>query len=566
MSSAATADATSHQSPPPISLSQSDLSPEATAIRSSALWAAWGDAIGFPTELANEQLVARRLRGATLDDLPVSWERRVGGRMGPMVELPAGAYSDDTQLRLAVGRCIRAAGQFDVEVFSKVELPVFLSYALGAGRGTKAAAQGLARKAARWYSPFGKDARAYVGGGGNGAAMRIQPHVWASPAWRPDAYLPQVLKDAICTHGHPRAIVGALLHALCLGTALHERQIPAPDRWVSMGKYLGVAKELPTRDEALAERWLFDWEQAAGRSWAEATQEVIAETVSQLGVAARRSHDSGAWAYQELALELGGLDPNTRGAGNVSAVLALWLAWHGQNQPERALRDGAALLGSDTDTVASMAGALLGVITTDPPPGDLQDAELIGAEADRLASLRERPAPSFPHPDPLHWQPPSSLSDAYGTIGRVPYVAGLGAAEPLGELLRGQGKSGGIWQWVRLDFGQTLLIKRREHLPELSASSMPRERAGHIPDSSEAPTRDVAARSDQRLPNGAALAGESNELTIGLALAQVAQSDFDPLTVGVLTLQLLEGPDGPYNAGLFAFRVGELLRAETGRR
>lgn len=57
-----------------------------------------------------------------------------------MVDLPAGCYSDDTQLRLATSGSILGDAHFDVETFAKVELTIWPSYALGGGRGTKAAA------------------------------------------------------------------------------------------------------------------------------------------------------------------------------------------------------------------------------------------------------------------------------------------------------------------------------------------------------------------------------------------------------------------------------------------
>jgi len=96
--------------------------PSVSTIRNSALWAAWGDALGFPTELTDEQGVIRRV-GTPIVVTPKSWRRRVGGRFGVVVELPAGAYSDDTQLRLATSRAIRGDGSFAVEAFAKIELP-----------------------------------------------------------------------------------------------------------------------------------------------------------------------------------------------------------------------------------------------------------------------------------------------------------------------------------------------------------------------------------------------------------------------------------------------------------
>src|SRR5258707_2904687 len=71
------------------------------AVVSSALWAAAGDALGWITELGREQTVAYRTgTGNSRVKEPVEWRRRIGGRVGPTVPLPAGTYSDDTQLRV----------------------------------------------------------------------------------------------------------------------------------------------------------------------------------------------------------------------------------------------------------------------------------------------------------------------------------------------------------------------------------------------------------------------------------------------------------------------------------
>src|SRR2546425_10102720 len=115
-----------------------------TAILNSALWAAYGDALGFITELADRSTLRRRTGMSEVHEA-IPWKRGVGGKYGATVELPAGCYSDDTQLRLATSRAIRGDGYFDVESFAKIELPVWLSYSLGGGTSTKAAASGLSR-------------------------------------------------------------------------------------------------------------------------------------------------------------------------------------------------------------------------------------------------------------------------------------------------------------------------------------------------------------------------------------------------------------------------------------
>ena len=144
-------------------------------IQRAALWAAYGDALGWISELTDSAGLRRRTGGRALTE-PVAWKRRIGGRSGVTASLPQGCYSDDTQLRLATSRAIRSDG-FDVEAFAKVELPVWLSYGLGGGKSTNAAAAHLALPSSTWWRNRFKG---WTQSGGNGAAMRIQPHVWAS--------------------------------------------------------------------------------------------------------------------------------------------------------------------------------------------------------------------------------------------------------------------------------------------------------------------------------------------------------------------------------------------------
>src|SRR5438876_809185 len=106
-------------------------------VRLSALWAAWGDAVGFISELAPDGKALRHRVGDTRVVGTKPWVRRLGGHYGIDAHLPPGCYSDDTQLRLASSRAIKSGGQFDVHSFAKAELVVWQAYALGGGRSTR---------------------------------------------------------------------------------------------------------------------------------------------------------------------------------------------------------------------------------------------------------------------------------------------------------------------------------------------------------------------------------------------------------------------------------------------
>lgn len=474
--------------------------------------------------------------------------------MGPTVEMPTGCYSDDTQLRLAVGRCIRSSGRFDIEVFSKVELPVFLSYELGAGRGTKAAARSLGRRATRWFSNF-FDSRGsrYLDGGGNGAAMRIQPHVWAAADGKPESYIPPLLRDVLCTHGHPRGILGAAFHALALSAALHQGALPDPDRWERIVDYLPRIVGMVEHDDILAERWLPVWEDGVGRPFVEALDEAVAELREQIAIAARnaRAFDGrdAENTYQRIAGDLGGLKVATRGAGTISSVLAIWLAWCLRDRPADAVRLSAELLGSDTDTIASMAGALVGAVAQEDPPGPVLDQDLIVEEARRLEGLRRgEPQGSFAHPDPLRWQPPNTLSDALGLMDGRPAIAGLGHVEELGELISGHGNNPGGWQWVRTDYGQTLLVKRRSELHELPPTVQPRPRppGTRTGEPASSPPRAIA-------PQESALPDDPET-----GITMLAERGFEPELIGRLLSHY--GRQGATAAAVFATLFSTRLR------
>ena len=237
--------------------SQTAATERADLVRRSALWSAYGDALGWISELTDETGLRRRTGNAPLDR-PIEWKRRIGGHAGVTVTLPKGCYSDDSQLRLATGRAIGPNG-FDVESFAKVELPVWLSYALGAGRATSAAATNLSRPRVQWFTNRFKS---WTESGGNGAAMRIQPHVWAArdPA-DPMTFLPDVFRNSICTHSHPRGLLGASIHALALAHTMVTGHYPSPDEMLSA---TDVASGLPELIRADIEVWNY-WRSAFER-------------------------------------------------------------------------------------------------------------------------------------------------------------------------------------------------------------------------------------------------------------------------------------------------------------
>ena len=426
-------------------------------IRRSSLWAAYGDALGWISELTDRDGLRRRTDGAPLSE-PVAWTRRIGGHAGINVRLPRGCYSDDSQLRLATGRAISADG-FDVEAFAKVELPVWLSYALGAGKSTTSAAEHLARPRSSWYA---NRFRGWIDSGGNGAAMRIQPHVWAARTPDdPESFLPDVVRNAICTHSHPTGLMGAILHALCVGHAIAAARCPTSNE---LAKAIEVAKKLPEIMENDVEfgYWRVAFEQVAGdlrKAWDVVVEETrgAARTVNTITKNVTRDR------YKNMVNGLRLRDPARRGSGMLTAVAATALTWW-EPRPAEAMRIAANEVGTDTDTIATMAGAIVGAVADAEPPVEVVDADLFRSEADRLATIAAGvySPPSHRYPDLLRWSAPVSRADALVSSKKGHLkVCGLGiVSEEESEPIK-SAKAGFLWQWIRLEYGQTLLIKRR---------------------------------------------------------------------------------------------------------
>ena len=344
--------------------------------------------------------------------------------MGIFASLPRGCYSDDSQLRLATARAIGPDG-FDMEAFAKVELPVWLSYGLGGGRSTAAAATNLSKAGTPW---FANRFRGWALSGGNGTAMRIQPHAWAAASLSEiDGILLEVIRNSVCTHSHPTGMMGAALHSLALARSMASGLCPAPDEFLEIVEAAARVPEIIRTDTEVGTYWLAAFAREKG-SFSEAWSRAVTESRDAIGNAREAAKgDSGAERYGEVVDRLGLRKPQQRGSGILTAVAATALIW-GESRPKEAMRLAANTLGTDTDTIATMAGAILGANAEADPPVEVMDASLFRAEAARLAEVSEgkRP-PGHDYPDSLHWTAPRgqahclSVSDDGGL-----QVCGLG--------------------------------------------------------------------------------------------------------------------------------------------
>ncbi len=333
--------------------------------KGAILLAAAADALGWITEFESDTKFLVTKYGAERITEFLDWEKKTGGKfLGYTDYIAKGSYSDDTQLMLCVCRSINPDGSVDNEYFSKVELKDWLLYVRGGGKTIKTAARNLEKRAPRWDSNFFKtteDTLAYFNAGANGAAMRMLPIVLANLTDR-DRMVVEVFKNSIVTHGHPRAIVGALLYSLSVAYFLKADVLPDyPNEIItSIAKELKSAASVIDRIEDMGlSGWLDKWNSSMSGGFYQVFQQTVEETLELL----RYTYKSIAAddKDREVYKSLGALDKETRGAGHISAVAALYMAAeYIYETPIQALYECANMLGSDTDTIGLMCGSMIG--------------------------------------------------------------------------------------------------------------------------------------------------------------------------------------------------------------
>lgn len=363
------------------------------AVRGMFLGAAVGDALGWPQELRGGQVGGKKAReGAEPRPEFRSWTRNGGHRAHRYLDpVGAGEYSDDTQLLLATARACLVGNEW-WSWLVEIELPTWPLYQRGGGGAVLTAANSWAQGQPPWVVGYGARAsstqKRYADAGANGVAMRIAPHIlWADS---PDALIARVFRDGITTHGHPRALVGALTYAFVLHYATsssHTLEFGELVQAASRGLVpsSGLVRFLPENwgnPELFCETW-------------DKTNDEMAQLLRQID----KSLERGAMSPPTATLEmLGCTDPSVNGAGTVTAAGAIYLASRFASRPDGGLLSAAFLSGGDTDTLASMTGAILGGIHGTQWLGGLadsvQDGDYLSAIAEQSAVRRVATPPA----------------------------------------------------------------------------------------------------------------------------------------------------------------------------
>ena len=182
--------------------------------------------------------------------------------------------------------------------------------------------------------------------------------------------------------------------------------------------------------------------------------------------------DSTSDVYRGISARLGLTDKAQRGSGILTAVAAVALAAAAADAHDAAVV-AANAIGTDTDTIGTMAGALLGACdTATEPPEKPLDSDYLLREADRLVSISQGGTTAgHSYPDILIWIAPQAQADALVQADDRLVVEGLGAVTELAADISWTSGKDFAWQWVRTEFGQTLLVKRRSELRSSSVGN-----------------------------------------------------------------------------------------------
>lgn len=352
------------------------------------LGAAFGDALGWPNERIAKSNASQQTQGR-LHDFK-RWIRRSGGRFFPHEEIiEGGEYSDDTQLILCLSRSLQK-GERWWEHFTQVELPFWSVYERGGGGATKRAVESWLDGVMPW-SPRRKpqDVKRYYDAGGNGVAMRVLPHVLLLGEKEFPKIATNIFLDGIATHGHPRALLGALAYGFALWAAfrkdsklaygeLVEELIKSVDIWSALPTSPGILPEWRSQAEEYLQDYMKLWESAK------------AEIMEYLEVC-RTELSKGALSLDDDVLrKLQCFNSKISGAGTVAAIASVYLASRHAADPIHGVVKAAFAIGSDTDTIASMTGGLLGCINgsdwLSPVKQGIQDVAYIEKNAFKLAN------------------------------------------------------------------------------------------------------------------------------------------------------------------------------------
>jgi hypothetical protein len=286
--------------------------------------------------------------------------------------------------------------------------------------------------------------------------------------------------------------------------------------------------------------------------------------------------------YQDIAKKLGCYNEKTRGSATKTALISAYASYIFRDNIHHGLTIVSNALGTDTDTIATMAGAIVGIVAKTEPPDELMDQVYINKEAERLYNISQgNKETSFSYPDLLYWQPPFSQNKALGKLDDKWTLKGFGEVIPTSSEYTKTDKNPTIWQWFKLQFGQTVLLKRSDKVDIIPEKLLPVkqqdkksgfENIPKYPRYQQPKNVIKTGQGTQNAKQPSLWSDENNkdipfieDLTVEKAADMVVKYRFKLVVIGSLLLKLAAQENGEEKASSFAKLIAKARNARLQR-
>lgn len=224
----------------------------------------------------------------------------------------------------------------------------------------------VSRKSVNWFNNFynykiDREIIDYRDTGANGAAMRVLPIALANLG-NFEKIKSETFKNSLITHGHPRAIIGAILFNYAVNQIIIYR--PEDFSWdtflTSIGKDFISKLDYKTFISNEINIWIEIWNRGSLSNFDKVYLDTLIETQNQLRLCyqlLKADVDS-----KEALTKFGCFAPETKGSGISTVVAGIYLSLKYHYKPIDAIRSAVNSLGADTDSIGAFTGALIGAL------------------------------------------------------------------------------------------------------------------------------------------------------------------------------------------------------------
>jgi len=323
------------------------------------------DALGLITEGKKTKEKVKACCGVENINMFYDWKGRSSRFHDSLGMVSSGSYSDMTQLLLATARSIKPDGTSDYEYFAKQELASWNLYKKGHGRTNSTASMGIARKSAKWNNNFfvvQQKHRDYRDCGANGAAMRILPIALANAGNYLGMKEP-IFGNSIVTHGHPRALISALMYGYLIDKILDVdiNLYNCNDLLKELKTGFRSKFELPFLNDPDYKEWLLKWNDNKQKiDFLNLYNEILDETAGKVEILIHNLSNNAD--SKQTFIDLGCFEKGKKHYGTSTVLAGLFTFCKYINNPVDGITKAVNMLGSDTKTIAVFAAGLFGAL------------------------------------------------------------------------------------------------------------------------------------------------------------------------------------------------------------